>query len=85
MPRTQAPISTPRGVKRAMPCIGPPVTSLGWLLCRYVVNAAMSNDTGLIKFPRDCVDELCSLDDKKSQAHDFVHVSCTFWRWTQPG
>ena len=43
---------------------------------RYVVNAAMSNDTGLVQFPRDCVDELCSLDGqsdgKKPKNHDFV-------------
>lgn len=38
------------------------------------MNAAMSNDTGLVKFARDCVDELCSLDTKVS-SYDFVHVS----------
>lgn len=42
----------------------------------YVVNAAMSNDTGLVQFPRDCVDELCSLDGQsdgaKPKNHDYV-------------
>jgi FkbM family methyltransferase len=43
----------------------------------YTVNAAMSNDTGLIQFPRDCVDELCSLDGSSDGAkpNNFDYVS----------
>lgn len=38
------------------------------------MNAAMSNDTGLVKFARDCEDELCSID-YAAKNYDFVHVS----------
>lgn len=34
----------------------------------YIMNAAISNDTKLVKFPRGCQDELCSLDGQSDGA-----------------
>lgn len=34
----------------------------------YTVNAAMSNATGMVEFPRDCQDELCALDGSSDGA-----------------
>lgn len=42
----------------------------------YIVNAAMSNTTGLAHFPRGCSDELCSLEGNSdgSKLRDFDYV-----------
>ncbi len=43
--------------------------------CRFTLNLAMANDTGIAHFSRECTSEQCSLDAKSKHNYDLIYTS----------